>query len=312
MKKSLKIIGIILGILFLSVVGYGAYLYFSVTSTANEIHEPLERDSDKSDKRTEKVNVDNQDPLSILIAGVDSTGEAHSGRSDTIIVLTVNPREESIKMLSIPRDTRTELIGRGTTEKINHAYAWGGIKMTVDTVENFLDVPIDHYVSVNMEGFTSIVDALGGVTVNNDFAFSQSGYQFNEGENVLDGDQALAYSRMRKADSRGDFGRNDRQREIVEAVIQEAAQISSITRAGDMLDAVGKSVRTDLSLNDMWSVQSNYKEARHSIEQLALTGPSQRIDGLSYVIISDEDRLAASNELREHLELDGEATASAE
>ncbi|MDV2684419.1 LCP family protein [Alkalihalophilus lindianensis] len=312
MKKSLKIIGIILGILFLSVVGYGAYLYFSVTSTANEIHEPLERDADKSDKRTEKVNVDNQDPLSILIAGVDSSGEAHSGRSDTIIVLTVNPKEESIKMLSIPRDTRTELIGRGTTEKINHAYAWGGIKMTVDTVENFLDVPIDHYVSVNMEGFTSIVDALGGVTVDNEFAFSQSGHQFNEGENVLNGEQALAYSRMRKADSRGDFGRNDRQREIVEAVIQEAAQVSSITRAGDMLDAVGKSVRTDLSLNDMWSVQSNYKEARHSIEQLALTGPSQRIDGLSYVIISEEDRLAASNELREHLELEGASTATAE
>ncbi|MED1601733.1 LCP family protein [Alkalihalophilus marmarensis] len=295
----------------MSVVGYGVYLYFSVTSTASEIHEPI-RETNKSDKRDVAVDVDNQEPLSILIAGVDSTGEQHSGRSDTIIVMTVNPKDESIKMLSIPRDTRTEIIGRGTTEKINHAYAWGGIKMTVDTVEEFLNVPIDHYVSVNMEGFTSIVDALGGVTVDNDFAFSQSGHQFVEGENVLNGEQALAYSRMRKSDSRGDFGRNDRQREIVEAVIQEAAQVSSITGAGEMLDAVGKSVRTDLSLNDMWAVQSNYKEARHSIEQFALTGPSQRIDGLSYVIISDEDRLAASNELREHLGLEGASTASAE
>lgn len=303
MKKALIIGGIILGVLLLTVVGYGIYLYKSVTDTANEIHEPLDRGG-KSDKRDEAVDLDNQEPLSFLIAGVDSRNETHAGRSDTIIVLTVNPREQSIKMLSIPRDTRTEIIGRGTTEKINHAYAYGGVQMTMDTVEHFLDIPIDHYVSINMEGFKGIVDVLGGVTVDNSFAFSQSGHQFPEGELFLNGEEALAYSRMRKQDSRGDFGRNDRQRQIVDAVIQEAAQISSVTKAGDMLNTVGESVRTDLSLNAMWKVQSNYKEARHSIEQIALTGPSQRIDGLSYVIISEEDRLSVRNQLREHLELD--------
>ncbi|WP_078556037.1 LCP family protein [Bacillus alkalicellulosilyticus] len=302
MKKTLVILGIVAGIVVLSVVGYGLHLFKSVSDTASEIHQPLEREG--SLKRETEVDVDKKEPLSFLIAGVDSEGETHAGRSDTIILLTVNPNKESIKMVSIPRDTRTEIVGRGTIEKINHAYAYGGVQMTVDTVENFLDVPIDHYVSINMEGFKGIVDALGGVTVNNEFAFSSGGDTFPEGEIFLTGDQALSYSRMRKQDPRGDFGRNDRQRQIVEAVIKEGAQIGSITRVGDILDAVGESVRTDLTLSEMWKIQSKYKEARHSVEQLALFGPSQRIDGLSYVIISDEDRENMTKLLREHLELE--------
>lgn len=300
MKRVLLVIA---AVVLLSITGYGVYLWASVNETAQDMYEPIEREEEKSEKREVKVDVENQEPLSFLISGVDSSGEELKGRSDTMIVLTVNPQKESIKMLSIPRDTRTEIIGRGTVEKINHAYAWGGVEMAIDTVENFLDIPIDHYVSINMEGFVGIVDALGGVTVDNDFEFSQSGYRFPVGEQKLSGEEALAYSRMRKEDSRGDFGRNDRQREIVEAVILEAADISSIARAGDILDAVGKSVRTDLTLSEMWTIQSNYRGARHQVEQLALEGENERIDGLYYVIVSDEDRKQMSKELREHLEL---------
>ncbi|WP_026672866.1 LCP family glycopolymer transferase [Alkalihalobacterium bogoriense] len=302
MKKPLIIAAIVFGVGFLSIIGYGLYLYMSVNSTASEIHEPLDREF--SEKRGAQVDVEGKQPMSFLLAGVDSTGETHAGRSDTIIVLTVNPNDKSIKMVSIPRDTRTEIVGRGTIEKINHAYAYGGVQMTVDTVENFLNIPIDHYVSINMEGFKGIVDALGGVNVNNEFAFNSGGHEFGEGPLFLNGEEALAYSRMRKQDARGDFGRNDRQRQIVEAVIKEGAQLSSITKAGSILDAVGESVRTDLTLSEMWAIQSNYKEAGGNVEQLALVGPSQRIDGLSYVVISDEDRNNMTQLLREHLELD--------
>jgi polyisoprenyl-teichoic acid--peptidoglycan teichoic acid transferase len=290
-------------VVLLSITGFGIYLWASVNETAQNIYEPIEREEEKSEKREEKVDVEQSEPMSFLLAGVDSTGDEIEGRSDTMIVLTVNPEKESIKMLSIPRDTRTEIIGRGTTEKINHAYAWGGVKMAIDTVEHFLDIPIDHYVSINMEGFIGIVDAIGGVTVDNDFAFSQSGYTFPEGEQVLSGEEALAYSRMRKEDSRGDFGRNDRQREVVEAVILEAADISSVSRAGEILDTVGSSVRTDLTLTEMWKIQSNYRGARHNVEQMAVTGENERIDGIYYVIVSEEDRQQVTNELREHLEL---------
>ncbi|GAE31340.1 LCP family glycopolymer transferase [Alkalihalobacillus hemicellulosilyticus] len=299
-KKILISIGIIFGVIFLAVVAYGFYLYKSVSDTASEIHQPIDR---TTERRENAVDIENQEPLSFLITGVDSRGETHSGRSDTIIVMTVNPNQQSIKMVSIPRDTRTEIIGRGTIEKINHAYAYGGVEMSMDTVENFLDIPVDHYVSINMEGFKGLVDAVGGVTVDNDFSFTQSGHTFNEGEIYLDGEQALAFSRMRYEDPRGDFGRNDRQRQIVEAMVQEAAHIGSITRVGEILNVVGGSVRTDLSLDEMWKIQSNYRDARHTVEQMQISGSGTTIDGIYYFEVPDEEVARVRDELREHLEL---------
>jgi LCP family protein required for cell wall assembly len=250
------------------------------------------------------VNVESNEPLSFLITGVDARGENHSGRTDTIIVMTVNPKNQSVKMLSIPRDTRTEIVGRGIQDKINHAHAFGGMSMTIDTVEQFLDIPIDHYVSINMEGFKGLVDAIGGVTVENAFAFTESGHSFNEGQLFLSGDEALAYARMRKKDPRGDFGRNDRQRQIVEAVIQEGAQLGSVTRVGNILGAVGASVRTDLDLDDMWKVQSRYKSARHNVDQIELIGNGTTINGIYYLQIADDEVARVRTELRTHLGLD--------
>ena len=94
-------------------------------------------------------------------------------------MITLNPNNDSMYMFNIPRDTRTEIIGSGTVEKMNHAYAYGGIEMTMDTVENFLDVPIDYYFKVNMEAFEDVVAALNGVTVDNPFAFDYEGYSFS-------------------------------------------------------------------------------------------------------------------------------------
>jgi LCP family protein required for cell wall assembly len=302
-KKILVSLGILFSVFLLSATAYGFYIYNSVTETASKIHEPLERE--QSSQRMEQAKVEENDPVSFLLAGVDSRGNNHSGRSDTLIVMTVNPTDESMRMLSIPRDTRTEIIGRGTEDKINHAYAYGGVQMTIDTVENFLNIPIDHYVSINMEGFEGIIDAFGGVAVTNDLEFNYgSRHHFPVGELYLDGEAALAFSRMRKDDPRGDFGRNYRQRQIVEAVIQEAAQISSITRAGDMLSAVGNSVRTDLTLDDMWKVQSKYRSARHSVEQMEIKGSGTTINGVYYLIVSDDERSRISSDLRNHLGLD--------
>lgn len=86
-----------------------------------------------------------------------------------------------MKIVSIPRDSYTEIIGKGKKDKINHAYAFGGINMAVKTVENFLNIPVDHYIEVNMEGFRDIVDAVGGIEVNNDMEFKY-GEHFNKGK----------------------------------------------------------------------------------------------------------------------------------
>lgn len=184
----------------------------------NKINTPLIQTTDAA--QLEEKTVIKKEPFSVLMLGVDERKD-DSGRSDTMIVITVNPEKQTMKMLSIPRDTRTEIIGHDTVDKINHAYAFGGVPMAVDTVENFLNIPIDYYVFINMEGFLQIIDTLGGVTINNDMDLTFDEYHFPEGEITLDGNEALIFSRIRYEDPRGDFGRQIRQRQIIEAVMKK-------------------------------------------------------------------------------------------
>lgn len=249
MKKILFWILGIIGVLVIAGGGYAYYLYSSVSGTINKVYTPLERDH--SEKRPTDVKLGSKQPVSILLLGADERG-ADKGRSDSIMLLTLNPKDSSMKIVSIPRDTYTEIVGKGKKDKINHAYAFGGIDMSVKTVENFLDIPIDYYIEVNMEGFRDIVDAVGGVDVYNDIAFTLEGMSFEKGNIHLNGEQALKYTRMRKQDARGDFGRQMRQRQVLEAVISKGANISSITKLGTMLEAVEKNVKTNLTQDQMW------------------------------------------------------------
>ncbi|WP_170959299.1 polyisoprenyl-teichoic acid--peptidoglycan teichoic acid transferase TagU [Bacillus nitratireducens] len=298
-----KILLWILGVIVFLVIaggGYAYYMYSSVTGTLDKMHTPLERDH--STKRSTDVKLGNSQPVSILLLGADERG-ADKGRSDSIMLLTLNPKDSSMKMVSIPRDTYTEIVGKGKKDKINHAYAFGGIEMSVNTVENFLDVPVDYYIEVNMEGFQDIVDAVGGVDVNNDLAFTLEGQTFEKGTIHLNGEQALKYTRMRKEDPRGDFGRQMRQRQVLEAVISKGANISSITKLGTMLEAVEKNVKTNLNQDQMWDLQSNYKAAMNKKEEIQIPGDGRKQDGIWYYFVSEKDRKDLSNKLREHLEL---------
>ncbi|MGG3605557.1 LytR family transcriptional regulator [Priestia megaterium] len=297
-KKGFKIA---LGIMLLLILGVGIYgysVYSSVTNTFNRTHEPLNRE--KSDKRSEKVSLAERDPISILLLGVDQRG-ADRGRSDSLMLLTVNPDKKAVKMLSIPRDTRTEIIGTGKEDKINHAYAFGGVDMSIKTVENFLNVPIDYYIQVNMESFKDIVDAVGGVTVNNTLDFTYEGHHFEKGKLELNGEKALSYSRMRYDDPRGDFGRQSRQQQIIQAVINEGASIKSLTNYGTILDAIGDNVKTNLTFADMKEIQSNYKEARNNVEHIQINGTGGKMNGIYYYNVPEGERTKVSNILKENL-----------
>jgi polyisoprenyl-teichoic acid--peptidoglycan teichoic acid transferase len=298
-KKWLRWIGGIVAVLLIVVGIYAYSIYHHVKQTAEQMHEPVNH---TSDKRTDPVSLNKQTPISILLIGVDER-KGDRGRADSLIVMTINPKKQSIEMVSIPRDTRTEIIGKGKKDKINHSYAFGGVEMTMATVEHFLDIPIDYYIKVNMESFRDIVDAVGGVTVNNPFAFTYEGVTFPKGEITLNGEKALKYSRMRYDDPRGDFGRQDRQKQIIEAIIQKGAGFSSLTNYDEVLAAIGKNIKTNLTFDEMQEIQANYKEARHHIEQLHITGKGTKINGIYYLLVPEEERLAISNKLKEHLEL---------
>ncbi|MCM3115339.1 LytR family transcriptional regulator [Neobacillus sp. MER 74] len=297
-RTWLRVTGIVLLLLIIGVGVYAYSVYNSLTTAVETMHHPVER---TSEKRTEEVSLQNKQPFSVLLLGVDQR-KGDRGRSDTMIVLSINPKLNSVKMLSIPRDTRTEIVGKGTEDKINHAYAFGGEEMAMNTVEHFLDIPIDYFVRVNMEGFKDIVDAVGGITVNNDLDFSYGGYHFPKGEVTLNGKKALAYTRMRKEDPRGDFGRQIRQRQIIQGVIKEGASLSSLANYSDIFSALGKNVKTNLTFDQMIAIQKNYKSVVGNIDQMTIEGKGTRMNGIYYYVVPADEKERLQTEMKTQLE----------
>lgn len=301
-KKKRKIWLYLLIIFLVIIGGTGAFafsVYRNIARTVDNMHMEIETEN----VRDNNISLNRQDPFSILLLGIDDE-ELDSGRSDSIIVVTVNPNQNSTKMLSIPRDTRTEIIGRGTMDKINHAYVFGGAGMSINTVQNFLDIPIDYYIEVNMQGTQQLVDVLGGITVNNTLDFTFGGTHFAKGTINLNGQEALNYSRMRKNDPRGDFGRQARQRQVIEAIVRQAANFSSLTKYGEILEAIQDNMRTNVTLNEIVSISRNYQTALDDVQQLQLIGTSQRINGIYYQVMSAEEVNKVSTALQQHLELE--------
>lgn len=290
-------------ILALILLGVGYFVYRDVRSTTDSVYENL---TGQEQRRDQKVDINSGEPLSILLMGIDTgtDGRIEHGRSDTMMVMTLNPSTENATIVSIPRDTYTEIAGRGQMDKINHAYAFGGTTMSVNTVQNLLDIPIDYYVSINMEGLEQIVDALGGVTVVPDRSFNQSGYSFIEGQSTeLDGSGALAYSRMRKQDPDGDYGRQRRQREVVQAIMKEAASVDSIMNYRSVLTVIDNNMSTNMSFDEMIDLFGNYRSVAGSTHEDQLRGEGTRINGIYYDIVSDEELARVQNLLQTELEI---------
>ncbi|MEH7259302.1 LCP family protein, partial [Bacillus toyonensis] len=222
----------------------------------------------------------------------------------SLMLFTLNPKTKSMKITSIPRDSYTEIVGKGKKDKINHAYAFGGIDMSVKTVENFLNVPVDHYIEVNMAGFRDIVDAVGGVDVNNDLEFTSRDQHFAKGNIHLNGETALKYTRMRYEDPRGDFGRQMRQRQVIQAVIKKGASVSSLASYGDVLKAIEKNVKTSLTQEQMFEIQKNYKDCMENSEEIQIPGDGHKAaDGIWYYYVPDAAKQDITNKLRAHLEV---------
>lgn len=274
--------------------------YYTVHKTMNKMNTPLLETTDKTEK--EQKVITRKEPFSVLLLGVDER-ENDNGRSDTMIVMTVNPEKKTMKMLSIPRDTRTEIIGYDTEDKINHAYAYGGVPMAMATVENLLDIPLDYYVFVNMEGFLKIIDTLGGVTIQNDMELTYGSYHFPEGEVTLSGEEALIFTRIRYEDPRGDFGRQIRQRQVIEAVLKKASTPTTLLKASDMLEVVGENVRMNFSMKELIQLQGIYKKMDSNIEQLSFEeGSGTRINNIWYYIPNEMELEKIQTELKGHLQ----------
>ena len=220
----------------------------------------------------------------MLIIGSDArSGDAFS-RSDVIMLARVDTASAKVTLVSIPRDTMI-VRSDGAVEKINAEYNYGPAA-TVRAVSEFAGVDISHYVEVDFEGLKQVVDALGGVTVNipEDIVAGNGGMSFSAGEQVLDGEQALAYARERYNVSGGDFGRAQAQRQIVEAIVKEVLASSPVELPG-LVSQLAQSVTTDLSVPDIASYALDIQRSGSALELYSAAAPSYALSqgGVSYV-----------------------------
>lgn len=304
---------ILVGVLALGIVlvtaatVYAAHLYNTTSTTFDDISKTITR---KTDMRTEDVSIEDSQPFSILLMGIDTgaLGRTEQGRSDSMMVVTVNPKTKQSTIVSLDRDILTNIVGyepNGTAyfDKLNHAYAFGSVDMAMDTIESLLDIPLDHYVSINMEGLSDLIDAVGGIEVDNKIDFTLDGVHVPVGKQKLNGKTGLAYSRMRHEDPEGDIGRQKRQREVVEKILRKVLSMDSITNYQKILNAVKKNVLTDLSFNEMLTIGKNYTAAFDTVKSHQLQGESQTINEVYYQILGVNELLSIQNILKKQLNL---------
>ena len=264
--------------------------------------------------------IEQTEPFTILLMGVD-TGSNHRkekwvGNSDSMMLVTVNPKTKQTTVTSLERDILIALSGpedndmTGVEAKLNAAYASGGAEMAIATVQDMMDIKIDRYVMINMEGLVQLVEAVGGITVTNDFDFpikiSDWEPEFTAvvepGTHKINGEQALVYARMRYDDPEGDYGRQKRQREVIQKVMAKILALDSVSRYRKILSAISNNMQTDIEISTKTIPQLlGYKDALKKVKNAQLYGEDAEINGGSYQLVTEKHMLEVQNNIRKAL-----------
>jgi LCP family protein required for cell wall assembly len=301
-------IGLIVVLVALALaVAWGVLGYLAFRSGVQEANERL-------DSRVENVLAPQNgsllsNPSTILVLGTDE-GPGREGpfRSDAILVVRTDPDANRMALLSIPRDLRVQIPGRGL-EKINAAYAFGGPTLAVRTVQSVTGLPLNHVVVVNFSEFKDVIDALGGITVNVekpilsnkfDCPFATKarcdrwkGWRFRRGEQEMDGRRALIYSRVRQNQldpSDNDITRGGRQQKVLQAITDEITSFSTFLRLPFIGDELVKPLATDLSANELLMLGwVKYRTPDSGVINCRLGGTIANVDGQSVILGSEEN-----------------------
>lgn len=306
-RRKLLILVPLLAVL-ISTLTLGVYLYTKAGSVLNDTYTDDGRD--KSALRDSDVNPDIDD-VSVLFIGVDDSAKRNyedNARSDALMLATLNKEEKSVKLLSIPRDSYVYVPEVGYSTKINHAHAYGGPLATIEAVEGTLDVPVDYYVRMDFEAFIDVVNALNGIRVNVPYEMTEQNsndeagaIHLYPGEQVLNGEEALALARTRKQDN--DLERGKRQQEIIKAIITKTASVRSVLKYDDMIEAIGDHMITNMTFDEMKSFASYGTSGNLTVETLSLDGYDAMIEGVYYYQLDETGLTNTKAELREHLNL---------
>ena len=231
----------------------------------------------------------------IVVLGVDGREKDDDpGRSDTLFVVMFDPKSKNVSLLSIPRDTRVRIPGHGW-DKINHAYAFGGHKLTQQTTEELLGIQVNNYVMVDFSGFESLVDAIGGIDIDvekdmyYEDPYADLVIDIKHGYQHLDGKRAGEYVRFRK-DELGDIGRVQRQQKFMKAAAAQIFNIDTVTKIPALFSTVDRHVETDMNTLTMIKAANSFKLfGDEKVKSGMLYGNFDDTEGISYWATSREE-----------------------
>ncbi|MHA6481625.1 LCP family protein [Paenibacillus sp. strain BS8-2] len=242
------------------------------------------------------VNVDRTktEPFSLLLLGVDQR-DNEAGRSDTLIYTVIRPTDGKMLLVSIPRDMYVEIVGRDSKDKINHSYVFGGAGMTMDTVEKYLDAPVNHYASINFEGFRDVIDAMGGIALPIKEDIVNKGYDHEKfvikgGQDLYNGTDALNFVRYRE-DAGGDMSRTERHQQFLHAIIEKATSMKQWTKIPSFIDIMGDNFSTDMQPGQLIDLsQSILTKGDPTMYSHTMLGRGGRlVEGGTYYYFPDEE-----------------------
>lgn len=228
----------------------------------------------KTEIEVEEVDVEK--PFNVFISGIDVAGPiTTNSRSDVNIIMTVNPKTHQIVLTTTPRDYYVQIpnISGDQKDKLTHAGIYG-VDASMNTLEKLYNINISYYARVNFTSLITIVDALGGVDVYSEYAFSSGGYSFVQGINHMNGEQALAFSRERYSFEAGDNQRGKNQEAVIEGILEKAMSPAILTNASQIIAGVADSVETNMTREEMAKFINMQLESGASwyIESQAATG----------------------------------------
>ncbi|MBB6674375.1 LCP family protein [Cohnella nanjingensis] len=271
--------------------GYDAFLSKQVEERLAGSYEPI-----NGGTATPEATPTVREPFGLLLLGVDARGKER-GRSDTMIYTVVRPKDGNVLMVSIPRDTYAEIVGKGKQDKITHAYAFGGAEMAVNSAAKLLDAPIAHYGSINFQGFVKAVDTLGGIPlpIGKDIVNKGKDHEkftVKANKDSYTGQEALNYVRYRE-DAGGDMARTERNRVFLDALMHKASSLQQWNKIPDLLDIVGENFKTDLTPSELSDLAKQFLQTDHHIQSYTLKGTGKRMGSQNlWYYLADEKDLA--------------------
>lgn len=272
----------------MAVLAFDLFLSGQVEETLEKSYAPIEGDNEP--KPVVESNKEIK-PFSVLLLGVDQR-DNEPARSDTMIYSIIRPTDSKVLLISIPRDTYTEIVGRGKEDKINHAYAFGGEKMSIDTVENFLGADVGYYAAINFEGLREVVDALGGVElpITKDIVNKEKAHEkftIKANKPLYDGTEALNFVRYRED---GGDNRTKRHQVFLGAMVDRMLKLDQVSKIPDLISMLGNNFKTDMSPSFIIELSKKLLlNQRPEIDGFTIGAEGKRMNGIYYDIVKDED-----------------------